>query len=239
MKPERRPRALEDEVRRLRAGMVKAAGATGDPRDADMVRVVSAACLAWDGQIDRVDRFSRPLLSSGALTEERASPAMTAQLFLEQVASDYRRVASCALDLGEVEARRNSDQGAAALERAGVVSRPVAPLAVGQYLAAHQHAAAGDLARVLQPWMSSAQDADLQSQYAVAFGDVLGPLVQAAMDTLRVRSPIALPSWSGAVGETWCEEFIAAGAQILKRPALLGRSQIEGQVTDASQQGST
>jgi hypothetical protein len=70
---------------------------------------------------------------------------MTAQLFLAQVASDYRRVASLELDLREVEQRRNSDQGAAALERAGVVSRPVAPLAVAQYLASFEHAPDADL----------------------------------------------------------------------------------------------
>jgi hypothetical protein len=52
---------------------------------------------------------------------------------LDQLASDYRRVASPELDLREVEAKRNSDDGATALTRAGVLNRPVAPLAVGQY----------------------------------------------------------------------------------------------------------
>ena len=238
MTPERKPRTLEDEVRRLRAGIVKPTPSTRDPRESEMVRVVSAASLAWDGQLDRVDRFSRPLLPSGTTTADRANPAMTAQLFLEQVASDYRRVASCELDLREMEARRNSDSGAAALERAGVVSRPVAPLAIGQYLAAHERSTDGDLASVLEPWMSSVEDADAQSQYAAAFGDVLGPLVQAALDNSREHTPTALPGWSGHVGERWCEEFLAAGAQILKRPALLNHSPIEGQVVLASRQGS-
>ncbi|KLO32531.1 hypothetical protein ABH37_08865 [Mycobacterium haemophilum] len=237
MTPERKPRILEDEVRRLRAGIVRSAPSTRDPREAEMVRVVSAASLAWDGQVDRVDRFSRPLLPSGTPTEERANPAVTAQLFLAQVASDYRRVASCELDLREVEARRNSDQGAMALERAGVVSRPVAPLAVGQYLAAHECAADADLESVLVPWMSSAGDADLESQCAAAFGDVLGPLVQVALDESHDHTQLVLPSWSSHMGDAWCIEFLAAGAQILKRPALLSSSHIEGEVIISSRDG--
>lgn len=237
MTPERKPRTLEDEVRRLRAGIVKPAPSARDPRESEMVRVVSAAFLAWDGQVDRVDRFSRPLLPSGTQTEERANPAVTSQLFLAQVASDYRRVASCELDLREVEARRNSDKGAAALERAGVVSRPVAPLAVGQYLAAHECAADGNLASVLAPWMLSAEDVDLESQCAAAFGDVLGPLVQVALGESHDHAPVVLPSWSSQVGDAWCKEFLAAGAQILKRPALLSSSQIEGEVIISSRDG--
>ena len=66
--PEDRPRTLEDEVRRLRAGIVRQPPSTRDPRESEMVRVVSAASLAWDGQFDRVDRFSRPLLPSATFT---------------------------------------------------------------------------------------------------------------------------------------------------------------------------
>lgn len=233
--PARKPRTLEDEVRRLRAGIVQHPPSARDPREAEMVRVVSAAALAWDGQLDRVDRFSLPLLPSGTSSRERANPAMTAQLFLEQVASDYRRVASCTLDLPEVEARRNSDQGATALRRAGVVSRPVAPLAVGQYLAAHAHGGDADPASVVQPWMS-AQDARLESQYAAAFGAVLGPLIQAAQDNSHAHPTITRPGWSGHVGDMWCDEFIAAGAEILKWPALLTGSRIEGRLVVASRQ---
>lgn len=224
MTPEDNPRTLEDEVRRLRAGIVRQPPTTRDPRESEMVRVVSAASLAWDGQLDRVDRFSRPLLPSATLNDERANPAMTSQLFLEQVASDYRRVASCSLDLREVEARRNTMQGNRILEYAGVASRPVAPLAVGQHLAADEHAA--DLASVVAPWLISTAEVD--SQCAAAFGDVLGPLVQAALNNSSTDTSIGLPSWSRRVGEMWCQEFLAAGAEILNCPALLSRSHIDG-----------
>ncbi|OBJ88708.1 hypothetical protein A9W97_15350 [Mycobacterium gordonae] len=224
MTPEDTPRTLEDEVRRLRAGIVRRPPSTRDPGESEMVRVVSAAALAWDGQLDRVDRFSRPLLPSATLNEERANPAMTSQLFLEQVASDYRRVASCSLDLREVEARRNTAQGTRILEHAGVANRPVAPLAVGQHLAGDERAA--DLASVVAPWLVST--AELDSQCVAAFGDVLGPLVQAALNNSRADTSIGLPSWSKRVGEMWCQEFLAAGAEILNCPALLSRSHIDG-----------
>ncbi|MDP7724547.1 hypothetical protein [Mycobacterium sp. TY814] len=231
MTPDNPPRTLEDEVRRLRAGIVRHPPSTRDPRESEMVRVVSAASLAWDGQFDRVDRFSRPLLPSSTSTDERASPAMTAHLFLEQVASDYRRVASCQLDLRDVEARRTTDEGTKTLERCGVASRPVAPLAVGQHLAV-QRAGKQDLASVFEPWIATAENADRASQYAAAFGEVLGPLIIVALD----NSPTVplLPGWSGRVGEVWCTEFLAAGAEILKWPALLADSHLEGRAVPAS-----
>lgn len=235
MTPENTPRTLEDEVRRLRAGSVKHPPSTRDPRESEMVRVVSAASLAWDGQFDRVDRFSRPLLPSGVSADERASPAMTAQLFLEQVASDYRRVASCQLDLWQVETRRNSDEGARTLQHAGVLSRPVAPLVVGQHLVA-QRTGDVDLASVFEPWIVTAETSHLESPYAAAFGDVLGPLVLAAVNDSPINS--SLPVWSDRVGDTWCTEFLAAGAEILKRPASLSGSRFESRVVMTSRQGS-
>jgi hypothetical protein len=36
----------------------------------------------------------------------------------------------------------------------------------------------------------------------------------------------------------WCEEFLAAGAEILKDPSLLSSSQIEREVTFSSREGS-
>jgi hypothetical protein len=236
MMTEPKPTTLEA-VRRLRAGRVKPAPTTRGPRESEMVRVVSAASLAGDGQLERVDRFSLPLLPSGSPTGERANATTTSQLFLEQTASDYRRVASPELNLREVEAQRNSDQGAAALKRAGVLSRSVAPLAVGQYLASREGAAQSDLASVLEPWIFAEEDADLESQYAAAFGDVLGPLVQAALDKSHDYTSMALPSWSSRVGDMWCKEFLAAGAEILKDPGLLSSSQIEGRVTISSREG--
>jgi len=241
MEMERKPRTLEAEVRRLRAGIVDT-GPTRDPRVSEMVRVVSAASLAWSGQLERVDRFSLPLLSSGPPNGERASARTTSWFFLDQLASDYRRVASPELDLREVEAKRNSDDGATALTRAGVLNRPVAPLAVGQYLAFHERATHRDLAIVLEPWIFSPwnfseEAADLESPYAAAFGIVLGPLVQEALDKSQDHTSMALPSWAGHVGDLWCEEFLAAGAQILKYPELLSPSQIEGQVDMTSRQG--
>ncbi|KKC05284.1 hypothetical protein AWC17_25750 [Mycobacterium nebraskense] len=237
--PERKPRTLEDEVHRLRAGIVMAAPSTHNPEESEMVRVVSAASLAWDGQLDRVDRFSRPLLPSGTLTGERANPGMTARLFLAQVASDYRRVASVELDLRAVEAQRTSGTGVAALERAGVVSRPVAPLVVGQYLASQERAADADLESVLQPWMVSADDADLESQCAAAFGEVLGPLVRVALNQAHDHTSMVLPDWSSGVGDLWCKEFLVAGAEILKDLSLLSSSEIQGGVTISSGDGPT
>ncbi|MBI2702914.1 hypothetical protein KQR54_31115 [Mycobacterium gordonae] len=236
MTPEHSQRTLQDEVRRLRAGMVKDPPSTRDPRESEMVRIVSAAALAWEGQLDRVDRFSQPLLPSRTLMQERANPAMTSQLFLAQMASDYRRVASCSTDLREVEARRNTQEGATALQRAGVVSRPVAPLAVGQYLAAYERGGEGDLTRAVEPWVLPA--ADVESQYAAVFGDVLGPLIEAALRNSRTDNPMALPGWSGRVGTLWCEEFLAAGAEILNWPPLLTRAHIERQSVRALRQGS-
>lgn len=152
MTPEHSQRTLQDEVRRLRAGMVKDPPSTRDPRESEMVRIVSAAALAWEGQLDRVDRFSAPAALANADARARR-PGDGVSLFLAQMASDYRRVASCSTDLREVEARRNTQEGATALQRAGVVSRPVAPLAVGQYLAAYERGGEGDLTRAVEPWV--------------------------------------------------------------------------------------
>lgn len=240
MKTEPQPGTLEAQLRRLRAGIVDPTPPTRDvdPSEWEMVRVVSAASPAWDDQLKRVDRFSLPLLSSGTPTGERANATTTSQLFLEQLASDYRRVASPTLDLREVEAQRKSKKGVAVLEYNGVLSRPVAPLAVGQYLVSHERAAHPDLASVLEPWISAEEDADrLESQYVAAFGVVLGPLVEVALDKSHHHSSTVLPSWSSHVGDMWCGEFLAAGAQILKHPALLSPSQVEGQVIMTSRQG--
>jgi hypothetical protein len=225
MEMEQEPTTLEAEVRRLRAGIVKTAAST-DPQESELVRVVWAASQAWDGQLDRVDRFSLPLLSSSPPTGNRASATTTSRLFLDQLASDYRRVGPPELDLRELEDKRNSDRGVAVLERAGVVSRPVAPLAVGQYLAFHERAPHRQLRAVLLPWLFSEPALDSESRYAASFGDVLGPLVRVALD----RTQTEFPSWSDHVGAIWCEEFLAAGAQILKYPALLNPSQAEEQV---------
>jgi hypothetical protein len=116
----------------------------------------------------------------------------------------------------------------------------VAPLAVGQYLAFPERAAHWDLAFVFAAWISDFESPDLERQYAASFGVVLGPLVQVALGTLGESDypfSMPLPSWSDDVGDMWCEEFLAAGAQILKRPALLSPSQIEGQVVMTSRQG--
>jgi hypothetical protein len=240
MATEQKPKTLEDEVRRLRAGVVKPVSPTRDPRQSEMVRVVSAASLAWEGQLERVDRFSLPLLPSGTTAGERANATTTSQLFLEQLASDYRRVAPPTLDLREVEAQRKSEEGAAVLEIEGVLSRPVAPLAVGQYLASHERAANSDLASVLEPWIFAdyAVDHLRESQYATAFGDVLGPLVEVALDKSHDHASRVLPDWSSHVGDKWCEEFLAAGAQILKYPAVLSPSQVEGEIFVTSRHGS-
>jgi hypothetical protein len=233
MEMEQKPTTLEAEVLRLRAGIVSN-GPTRDPRMSEMVRVVSAASAAWSGQLERVDRFSLPLLPSELPNAERASATTTSWLFLDQLASDYRRVASPELDLRELEVERHSNNGAAALERAGVLNRPLAPLAVGQYLAFHERAPDRDLASVLEPWIFSPwnfseEAADLESPYAAAFGIVLGPLVEEALHKSRDHTLMVLPSWAGHVGDLWCEEFLAAGAQTLEHPELLSPSQIEGQ----------
>jgi hypothetical protein len=233
MEMKRKPRTLEAEVRRLRAGIVNT-GPTGDPRVSEMVRVVSAASQAWGDQLERVDRFSLPPLQSDPPNEERASATTTSRFFLDQLASDYRQVASPELDLREVEAERNSKNGARALRRAHVLNRPVAPLAVGQYLAFYERAADRNLVSVLEPWIFSPwifseESADLESPYAAAFGIVLGPLVQEALDKSQDQTSMALPGWAGHVGHLWCEEFLAAGAEILRHPELLSPSLIEEQ----------
>jgi hypothetical protein len=233
METEPKPRTLEA-VRRLRAGKVKPAPTTRDPRESEMVRVVSAASIAWGGQLERLDRFSLPLLPSGDPMGERANATTTSQLFLEQTASDYRRVASPELNLREVEEQRKSDKGHRALKRAHVSSRSVAPLAVGQYLASREAVAHSDLASVLEPWIFAKGDA---KQSEVTFGKVLGPLVQVALDESHDRASMVLPDWSSRVGDLWCEEFLVAGSEILKDPSLLSSSQIEGRVTISSRDG--
>ena len=226
------PRMLEA-VRRLRAGKVKPAPTTNDPRDSEMIRVVSAASLAWRGQLDRLDRFSLPLLPSGSPTGERANATTTSQLFLEQTASDYRRVASPHLDLREVEAQRKSDEGRDALRQARVANRSVAPLVVGQYLASRE-ASRSDLASVLEPWIFPGRNG---KQAEVSFGKVLGPMVHVALDEPRDYASMKLPDWSSRVGALWCKEFLIAGSEILKDKRLLGSSRIEGLVTISSHEG--
>ncbi len=220
---EQEPGTLEAEVRRLRAGIVKPAPAA-DPQESEMLRIVWAASQVWDNQLDRVDRFSLPLLPSvHPPTANRASAATTSRLFLDQLASDYRRVGPPELDLREIESKRNSHSGAAILKRAGVVSRPVAPLAVGQYLAFYERPLQRNLESVFSPWLSSQQALDGELLYAATFGDVLGPLVQVVLDFY----PAELPSWSDYVGDIWCEQFLASGARILRDPMLLRPSQTE------------
>lgn len=233
METEPNPRILEA-VRRLRTGKVKLAPTTHDPEEAEMVRVVSAASLAWGGQLERLDRFSLPLLPSGQPTGERANATTTSQLFLEQTASDYRRVASPNLNLRKVEAQRSSDKGRRALMQAGVSTQSVAPLAVGQYLASREVDAHSDLASVLEPWIFAQQDA---KQSEAAFGKVLGPLVRVALDQSHDHKSMVLPDWAGRVGDSWCKEFLVAGSEILKDPSLLSSSQIEGRVTISSREG--
>lgn len=226
------PRTLEA-VRRLRAGKVKRAPTTHDSRDSELVRVVSAASLAWRGQLDRLDRFSLPLLASGSPTGERASATTTSQLFLEQTASDYRRVASPQLNLRALEVQRKSDAGRRVLKQAHVVSRSVAPLAVGQYLASRE-ASHTDLESVLEPWISTGGSL---KQFEAAFGKVLGPLVHVALDASRDYAMMVLPDWSNRVGDLWCKEFLVAGSEILKDTSLLSSSRIEGRVTISSREG--
>jgi hypothetical protein len=59
----------------------------------------------------------------------------------------------------------------------------VAPLAVGQYLASREGGAHSNLVNAVGLWIFAEEDAGPKLQYAAAFGDVLGPLVQAALDT--------------------------------------------------------
>jgi hypothetical protein len=235
METEPKAGTLEAAVRRLRAGgKVKREPATDHIGESEMIRVVSAAVVAWRGQLDRLDRFSLPLLPSGDPTGERASATTTSQLFLEQMASDYRRVALPELNLLNVEAQRKSDKGRSALKRARVSNRSVAPLAVGQYLASREAAAHSDLASVLEPWTPTQKTAK-QSQ--AAFGKVLGPLVRVALDQSQEQTSLVLPDWSSRVGDAWCKEFLVAGSEILKDPSLLSSSQIEGRVAISSREG--
>lgn len=58
------------------------------------------------------------------------------------------------------------------------------------------------------------------------------------MDTSRDHVPTVLPGWSSRVGDTWCKEFLVAGAELLKAPSLLSSSPIDSDVTIASRNDS-
>jgi hypothetical protein len=235
MVKEPKAKALESAVRRLRAGGKREPKpATDHLREPELVGVVSAAAAAFRGQLDRLDRFSLPLLPSGHPMGERADATTTSQLFLEQTASDYRRVALPELNLLSGEAQRKSAESRSALKRARVSNRSVAPLAVGQYLASREAAPGPDLANALGPWMFG-QRTTRQSE--AAFGSVLGPLVRVALDQSHDHASLALPDWSSRVGDAWCKEFLVAGSEILRDPSLLSSWQIEGRVAISSREG--
>lgn len=232
--------ALDAEIRRLRLGKVQRTSTTPElsASDSEMVRVASAAYLAWNEQLQRIDRFSLPLQAAEHPTNERARATTTARLFLEQLVSDFRRVASPDLDLQSLEARRKSIEGTAILEAAGVhESRSLAPLAVGQHLASDQSSARPSLTTAMTPWLVDEGDADLASRSLAAFGSVLGPVVQLGLQkSPHITPPKLLPGWSGYVGDVWCEEFLVEGAAILRDPSSLNSFRIHGTALVSSRQ---
>ncbi len=233
--------ALEAQVRRLRSGIVALASSTlvPDPSESEFVRVVSAASLAWGNQLERIDRFSLPLQTPVTGHGERASAATTSRLFLEQLISDYRRVASPKIDLQAIERRRRSEHGAAILESAGVVpNRPVAPFAVAERLILHQKFTHSGLEIAMDYWVSAERNTGAGSPYATAFGDVLGSLIEVALGETHTRSSTGLPTWSDHVGEKWCEDFLQAGAAIVRNPALLDSSHPDWNVFVSHRRGS-
>jgi nucleoside phosphorylase len=156
----------------------------------------------------------------------RANAATTAQLFLGQVRSDYRRVAWPELDLYGLEEARKSEDGRIVLDSARLSSdRSVAVLAVGQHLASRRGAAPSEVLGALERWIDPNDNLDVRERYEISFGEVLGPVVRLALDI--IRSPddsaidIILPRWAYYVGIPWCLQFLETGARILQAPADL------------------
>jgi hypothetical protein len=223
-------RTLDAQVRRFRAGEVYTP--SNDTDSVSWLRVMgpilSMAAADLDNQLDRLDDFSLPLWPA---TTPRTSPARTAQLFLSQLRSDFRRVAAPSVDLADVELQRQTHQWVTALEKHGIKNRPVAILAVGQYLALDQTEDV-DLEVALKPWLGAADHSDKMEWFETTFGPVVGPLVHLALSRTP-EAPQQLPRWASKVGDDWCHQFLTAGAQELRRahqqPAPAIQEQIGGQ----------
>lgn len=195
------------------------AGRVYSPRIDDSVQswwrviasVVSMAAANMDNQVDRLDRFSLPLLPVDR-PDMRANAARTAQLFLSQLRSDYRRVAVPGVELTDVEERRQQADWAARLEEAGIKNCSVAILAVGQYLDSDRTAYIGT---ALKPWISPEDHSDEVARFENTFGPVVGPVVLLALSEAH-DEPQHLPSWAADTGDDWSVDFIKAGAEELR-----------------------
>lgn len=202
---------LDAQVGRMRAGSVHA------PSSNDSVSwwpvlasIVSMAAAEMDNQTDRLNRFSMPLLPTDS-SDVRANAAGSAQRFLSQLRSDYRRVALPRVDLAEVEQLRQWELWAGRLTDANIKNCSVAILAVGQHLASDR---SSDLATALKPWIAAEDYSDEVSWYENTLGPVVGPVVHLALS--GTFEPQSLPKWSGEVGEDWCSQFLKAGAHELR-----------------------
>ena len=163
-----------------------------------------------DNQESRLNRFSMPLLATSS-EGVRANATGSAQRFLGQLRADYRRVALPRVDLAVVEEMRQLDAWAARLAQAGVANCSVAILAVGKYLASDR---SEDLVSVLKAWISADNYTPDLAWFENAFGPVVGPVVQLALDVSD--GPLPLPGWADEVGEKWCKQFLTAGANELR-----------------------
>jgi len=202
------------QIRRLRAGEVYPP--SDDPGSAAwqrvMVPIMSMAAEALANQTERLDRFSLPLLPPHT-PDVRASATRAAQLFMRQLRSDYRRVASPRIDLVDVEHWRRSKAWDMALDKADVKNHSVGILAVGRYLASDRTA---DLATALKLWIAAEEHPGGTASYVASFGPVVGPVVQLALSENPDAGPEQLPSWASTVGDEWCTEFLKAAARELR-----------------------
>jgi hypothetical protein len=202
---------LDAQVRRMRAGTVYAP--SGDDSASwwpVLSSIVSMAAAEINNQTDRLDRFSMPLLPTDS-SDVRASATGSAQRFLSQLRSDYRRVALPKVNLAEVERLRQWDKWSAELESADINNCSVAILAVGQYLASDR---SSDLLSALAPWISANDFSSEMWWFENAFGSVIGPVVQLALS--GADEPEELPKWAGVVGNEWCKLFLKTGAEELR-----------------------
>jgi hypothetical protein len=240
------PSDLEDELPRFRAGEVYMP--SDDPDSVGWLRViapiVSTAVADLKNQRERLDRFSLPLLrgydTSGggddtpergyaspvggdASPEVRTSPARTAQLFLNQLRSDFRLVAYPHIDLPRIdELMHNDPDWAKALEENGILDEngirdsSVAILAVGRYLASDPTEQLR-LENLLEYWTPAVEDPGTMEWFESTLGPVVGPIVHLALSqTSQIPTPDQLPGWASEVGDDWCREFLNAGAQELQ-----------------------
>ncbi|GAB5901828.1 hypothetical protein [Mycolicibacterium mageritense] len=198
--------ALEEEVRRLWGGESVPPRSEPDDATPEMIRIIAAAAASTNDQVRRLDALTLPLGQINTYAG-RSDAEITAERFLDQVRSDYRRV-SPDLPLREAEQWRHSPEGIAALNEAHVSNESVGVLAVGELLDLNLSI------RRLYGWMHR-DNLDMKA-FTSTFGEVLGPVVRATLLPPPTRLPVWGPDLESEAGQLWTQAFVLAGARRLR-----------------------